>query len=126
MTDPDPRTVILVVEDEAFVRMVAVDSLEEGNRRVLEAGCAEEALAVIAAEGRIDLLFTDINMPGELDGIELATIAIRRQHDLKLIVTSGAKSMTAADIPDHGSFISKPYSTRTLAQMVDAKLIAPR
>ena len=65
-------------------------------------------------------------MPGDLDGIDLATIALRRQHDLKLIVTSGAKSMTDEDIPDHGIFISKPYSTRTLSRMVDEKLVAPR
>ena len=118
--------VILVVEDEPFVRMVAVDVLLEHGMIVLEAGCVEEALEVIQAEGRIDLLFTDINMPGDLNGLDLAAIAHRQQPDLKLIVTSGGRNMTADDVPDHGVFIPKPYDTRSLTQLVEAKLSAPR
>jgi CheY-like chemotaxis protein len=120
------RVVILVVEDEPFVRMMAVDALIEHGMTVLEADCVEEALEVIQAEARIDLLFTDINMPGDLDGLDLAEIAHRRQPDLKLIVTSGGMNVAADDIPDHGVFIPKPYDTRALAQMVEAKLSAPR
>jgi CheY-like chemotaxis protein len=108
---PD-RTVILVVEDEPFIRMVAVDLLSDRGRVVLEAGCVEEALA--------------INMPGELDGLDLASIASRRQPDLKLIVTSGAKKLADDQIPDHGVFIPKPYSTRDLAYLVEAKLTESR
>jgi CheY-like chemotaxis protein len=122
---PD-RTVILVVEDEPFIRMVAVDLLSDRGRVVLEAGCVEEALAIIEEEGPIDLLFTDINMPGELDGLDLASIASRRQPDLKLIVTSGAKKLADDQIPDHGVFIPKPYSTRDLAYLVEAKLTESR
>lgn len=100
-----PETIILVVEDEPFIRMVAVDVLATEGRVVLEAGCVEEALAVIDAEARIDLLFTDINMPGELDGLDLAEIVYRRQPDLKLVVTSGGQNLADDEIPDHGVFI---------------------
>ena len=116
--------VILVVEDEPFIRMVAADVLAEQGRTVLEADCAEGALAVIEAEGRVDLLFTDINMPGDLDGLELAALAHDRQPDLKLIVTSGAQKMSEDDIPDHGTFIPKPYSSQDLTRLVAAKLMA--
>ena len=116
------HSVILVVEDEPFIRMVAVDLLEAEGRVILEAGSAEEALEVMAAEGRVDLLFTDINMPGDLDGLALAEIAFRRQPDIHLIVTSGAKQLTDDEIPDGGVFIAKPYATATLTRLVEEKL----
>ena len=126
MVENTPRAVVLVVEDEPFVRMVAVDVLIEHGMIVLEAGCAEEALALIEAEDRVDLLFTDINMPGELDGLDLAAIAHRQRPDLKLIVTSGGRNMQADDVPDHGVFIPKPYDARVLTEVVEAKLSAAR
>lgn len=118
------QVVVLVVEDEPFVRMMAVDVLVEHGLFVLAADCVEETLEVIEAEGRIDLLFTDINMPGDLDGLDLAAIAHRRQPDLKLIVTSGGRKLNDDDIPDHGVFIPKPYDTRALTRVVQAKLSA--
>ena len=126
MADNHPGAVILVVEDEPFVRMTAVDVLVDRGMIVLEAGCAAEALALIEADDRVDLLFTDINMPGEMDGLDLATIAHRRRPGLKLIVTSGGRAMGADDMPDHGAFIAKPYDTRTLTRLVEAKLSAAR
>ncbi|MEG3088931.1 response regulator transcription factor [Sphingomonas sp. PB4P5] len=125
MAEFPERTVILIVEDEPFIRMAAVDLLAAEGRVILEAGNAEEALEVIAAEERIDLLFTDINMPGELDGLDLAGIAYRQQPDVKLIVTSGANKLADDEVPDHGLFISKPYSPHELTTLVAAKLGAP-
>jgi CheY-like chemotaxis protein len=122
MTRTPHHSVILVVEDEPFIRMVAVDLLAEEGRVILEAGSAEEALEVMAAEGHIDLLFTDINMPGELDGLDLAEIAFRQQPDIHLIVTSGAKKLSDEELPDHGVFIAKPYATATLTRLVEEKL----
>lgn len=124
MVEHPPQVVILVVEDEPFVRMIATDVLVDHGMVVLEAGCGEDALAVIRTGQHIDLLFTDINMPGDVDGIELAAIAHRERPDLKLIVTSGGRNMTVDEIPDHGVFIAKPYATRALTQLVDAKLAA--
>ena len=117
-----PRAVILVVEDEPFIRMLAVDLLAETGRIILEADCVEEALAIIDAEDRIDLLFTDINMPGELDGLDLATILYRKQPDVELVITSGARKFADDEMPDHGVFISKPYTARTLTQTIAEKL----
>lgn len=124
MAQDPQQAVILVVEDEPLVRMIAVDVLIDNGMRVIEADCAEEALAVLRTGQHIDLLFTDINMPGDLDGIELATIAQCERPELKLIVTSGGRNLSVADVPDHGVFIAKPYATSALAHLVDAKLAA--
>jgi CheY-like chemotaxis protein len=119
-------TVILIVEDELFVRMVAADALAEHGFTIIEADCAEEALEALDAHERVDLLFTDVNMPGEMDGIALAAVASARRPDVKLIVTSGARRLDAHEIPDHSIFISKPYDTRQLTNVIEAKLNAPR
>ena len=95
----------------------------EHGTTVLEADCAEDALAVQTGQ-HIDLLFTDNNMPGDLDGLDLVQIAYEARPELKLIVTSGGRAMSVAKIPDHGVFIAKPYDTRALTEMVDAKLAA--
>ena len=65
-------------------------------------------------------------MPGDLSGLDLAEIAHRRQPDLKLIVTSGGRNVAAADVPDHGVFIPKPYEMKQLTRLVEAKLAASR
>jgi CheY-like chemotaxis protein len=124
MTESPHHAVILVVEDEPFVRMIAVDVLTDYGMTVLEADCVEEALAVLDTESQIDLLFTDINMPGDLDGLDLAAIVHRRRPGMKLIVTSGGNKLSDNDIPDHGMFVSKPYDTHALPNLIEAKLAA--
>lgn len=98
------RVVILVVEDEPFIRMMAVYLLAETGRVILEADCVEEALAIISGEDRIDLLSTDINMSGEQDGLDLAKIMYRRQSDVELIITSAASNLEDNELPDHSVF----------------------
>ena len=124
MTSSIPREV-LVVEDEPLVRMVAADALADGGIMAWEAADAAEALTVLAEHPAIGLVFTDVNMPGEMDGLSLAHEVHQRRPDVGLIVTSGAVSVANEDLPDSGTFLSKPYPTGKLVQIVEEKLDGP-
>lgn len=119
-----PREV-LVVEDEPFVRMVAADALTERGIMAWEAGDAGEALHVLDEHPNIGLVFTDVNMPGDMDGLDLAREVYRRRPDITLIVTSGAVSVADEELPDHGTFLAKPYPSGRLVKLVEEKLDGP-
>lgn len=121
MTDSLPREV-LIVEDEPMTRIVAADAVAERGIMVWEAADADEALQVLTARPRVGLLFTDVNMPGDLDGLQLAEKATEIRPGLELIVTSGARRILDGDLPDHGTFLPKPYHPDQLAALVSAKL----
>lgn len=112
------RKVVLVVEDEPLVRILAVDGLEEAGFEVLESANADQALATLAERDDIDVLFTDINMPGEMDGLELASEVHHRWPSIDVIVTSGLVAPRATDMPDGGRFIGKPYDPGQVAAAV--------
>jgi CheY-like chemotaxis protein len=114
-----------VVEDEPFVRMVAADALAERGIMAWEAGDSAEALSVLDDHPNIGLVFTDVNMPGEMDGIGLAHEVNRRRPDVSLIVTSGAVTVADEELPDHGTFLPKPYPTGRLVQVVEERLDGP-
>lgn len=124
MTRPKDRRAILVVEDEIFIRIVAADILSDCGLQIYEAGCASEALDLIAAHPEIAILFTDINMPGEMDGLALASRVFAMWPHIGLIVTSGGQSLRNEDVPDSGVFLPKPYRAADLADLVLAKLAA--
>ena len=113
---------VLVVEDEAMIRMVAVDALADRGIVAWEAGDAEEALNALNRHPSISLLFTDVNMPGEMNGIDLARRVHEVRPDVALIVTSGATIIANDDLPDHGTFLGKPYPMDRLVQIVAMKL----
>jgi PAS domain S-box-containing protein len=112
---------VLVVEDNAQLRQVTVRQLTELGYRVLQAERAEAALAILAADGRIDLLFTDVVMPGMMDGVDLAHEATRLHGGLKALLTSGSPGVGGAgqqalDCPF--PLLNKPYRHDELAQAV--------
>jgi two-component system, cell cycle sensor histidine kinase and response regulator CckA len=115
---------ILVVEDEEMVRDLAVEALRSCGYTVLSAANAAEALKIAAKHGSIDLLFTDVVMPGS-SGPELATLLSAKQPGLKVLYASG---YTDDAVVRHGmrdagtSFLQKPYSTRSLAKKVRSVL----
>lgn len=109
------RVPVLLVEDEPLVRIIAAASLEEAGYEVLEAGDAMEALALISVRGDVGVLFTDVNMPGSLDGLSLAELIHEHWPDVRLVVTSGRT--LERKLPDSGAFLPKPY---TLAEMTRA------
>jgi DNA-binding NtrC family response regulator len=121
MTFDNPKEV-LVVEDEPLVRMVAADALADEGIMAWEAADAEEALHVLEKRPRIGLVFTDVDMPGDMNGLGLAHEVSVRRPDVSLIVTSGAVTVREEDLPDHGSFLPKPYPTEHLVSIVARKL----
>lgn len=119
MSEFAPETpLILVVEDDAVVRMVASDILAMEGYRVEEAEDAETALRILEGRPDIELLFTDINMPGDKDGLALAREVHERWPQILLILTSGRAYLEKAEIPDDGRFVPKPYNASKLISSV--------
>jgi len=100
---------VLVVEDEALVRMDIVQSLEDEGFQVLEASNADDAISLLDAHPEVRLMFTDIDMPGSMDGLKLAAAVRDRWPPVKIIVTSGHRHMSDDTLPVVGRFFSKPY-----------------
>jgi two-component system, response regulator PdtaR len=116
------KPLILVVEDDALLRMVAADTLEENGFGVVEAANADAALKVLETRADVRLLFTDIQMPGSCDGMDLARQVHARWPNILLVITSGQIKPTEAEIPDHGHFIGKPYRAKELLGEVNDML----
>lgn len=117
---------VLVVEDEPLVRMVAADAISDRGIMAWEAGDAAEALEVLDQHPQIGLVVTDVNMPGGMDGLELAEKVSIERPDVEFIVTSGQVHVTDNQLPDHGTFLPKPYRTDQLARLVEEKLDGPK
>lgn len=105
---------VLVVEDEALVRMAIVHRLEEEGFFVLEASNADEALEILVTNLDVRLVFTDVDMPGTMDGIKLASAVRDRWPPIKIVVTSGYKHVRLDDIPAEAEFVPKPYNADRL------------
>ncbi|RZL29113.1 MAG: response regulator [Sphingomonas sp.] len=120
MTDT-PQPPLLIVEDEMFIRMIAADALEDRGFSIIEASDAREALEILE-RSEIALIFTDINMPGDLDGLDLAAEVAKRWPHIEIIVTSGGVRLGSGDIPDSGKFLPKPYATDHLVKLVQEQL----
>ena len=106
---------VLVVEDEILVRMGIAMSLEDEGFLVFEASNADEAINILNAHPGIRLMFTDIDMPGSMDGLKLAAAVRDRWRPVKIIVTSGHRQMTDEMLPFAGRFFSKPYDPSRVA-----------
>lgn len=113
---------VLVVEDEPLIRIVAADALADRGIMAWEAGDASEALEVLDTHPSIGLVFTDVNMPGEMSGLDLAHEVSVRRPGVGLVVTSGAITVSDQDLPDDGIFLPKPYPTEHLVSIIEHKL----
>jgi CheY-like chemotaxis protein len=102
--------VVLIVEDEMVIRWGAVKMAEDAGFEVLEAANADEAIEILESRNDIRLVFTDIHMPGSMDGLKLAHAVRDRWPPIKIIVTSGREMPTKDDLPEGGRFLAKPYS----------------
>jgi CheY-like chemotaxis protein len=105
--------------------MVSADVLEDAGYQVLEAQNAEEAITILEAADHVELVFTDIRMPGRMDGLELAAFVHSHWPDVRLLVTSGHIALTDDDIPDGGRFVGKPYDRTRLLSEVRAIVALP-
>ena len=99
---------VLVVDDEVLIRMTVTDALEDAGFEVIEAGTVDEALDKID-DGTIHFLFTDIQMPGLLTGVDLAHEVAARFPHAGIVVASGRITPGEIDLPSSAQFFSKPY-----------------
>lgn len=111
------REKILIVEDEVLVRLRGADILAGEGYEVLEAGNADEALRILEATANVRAVFSDIEMPGSLDGLGLATCVCRRWPNVGIVLTSGHR-IRAGTIPHDGRFLAKPYDGQALVREI--------
>ncbi len=110
--------VVLVVEDEMLLRMRAVDMVEDAGYTSVEAVDADEAVAILKSRSDIALLFTDIQMPGSMDGLRLAQTVHQRWPPIKIILVSGQVKLADGDLPGDSRFFGKPLQAKVMiAQM---------
>jgi CheY-like chemotaxis protein len=105
------RPVVLIVEDDFLIRFGAVEMVEAGGFDVIEAANADDAIEILVARLDITVVFTDIQMPGSMDGLKLAAAIRKRWPPIKIVATSGIVDVRKLDLPEGGRFLSKPYSS---------------
>ncbi len=101
---------VLVVEDEPLIRLNAVQMMEDAGYTAIEAHDAADAVQVLETRPDVRIVFTDIEMPGSMNGLRLAACIRDRWPPIEIILTSGAVIPAASAIPDGGVFVPKPYS----------------
>jgi CheY-like chemotaxis protein len=115
------RPVVLIVEDEFLLRIDAADMIAAAGFEVIEAANADRAIEVLEARRDITVVFTDIQMPGSMDGLKLARAVRGRWPPIKIVATSGRPNVGELDLPEGGRFLPKPYShaqvTRVLREL---------
>jgi CheY-like chemotaxis protein len=104
------RTAVLVVEDDALIRMGIVDELKDAGFEVLEAANSVVAIEILIANPCIEVMFTDIDMPGGVDGLKLAASVRDRWPPITIIVTSGLRAVGVESLPVRARFMPKPYN----------------
>ena len=123
MADKDfpsaPNAIVLIVEDEPLLRMLAVDFLEDAGFETVEAANADAAVRILESRADIRIVFTDIDMPGSLDGMKLAACVRDRWPPIEIILTSGHNSPCAADLPARALFFPKPYESGKIVAAVE-------
>jgi two-component sensor histidine kinase/ActR/RegA family two-component response regulator len=107
-------TNVLVVEDEMVLRLRAVDIVEDAGFTAVEAVNADEALAILESRSDISLLFSDIQMPGSMDGLKLAHAVHDRWPSIKIILVSGLVKVSDADKPTDSRFFGKPLEVKQM------------
>jgi CheY-like chemotaxis protein len=120
--EPDGRRVtVLVVEDEVLIRIDVADCLRDEGLRVLEASSADEALRLLEQGHSVDVIFSDIHMPGRIDGLDLHAIVAREFPRVKVILTSATSLPERKSTPET-PFIPKPYLIGTVLRAVEDEL----
>ena len=116
--------IVLVVEDDFLLRMDAVDIVRNAGFEAIEAANADQAIAIIEADPDIHIVFTDVQMPGTMDGLRLARFIRDRWPPIKIVATSGRLRVVEEDLPKGSIFVPKPYSPeqiiRTFRQLTDS------
>ena len=108
----------LVVEDEAFVRLDLADTLQEQGFKTFEAADATEAIAALETNSEISVVFTDIQMPGTMDGLALSHYVRMRWPPTIIVVSSGRRSPSKDEMPVGAFFVEKPYEPDVLGRLL--------
>lgn len=111
---PDKKPVVLIVEDESLIRANAVDMVEDAGFEAIAAADADEAIRILESRNDIRAVFTDIQMPGSMDGLRLARVVRNRWPPIALIVASGHQKVLDSDLPTGGRFVPKPYAAKQI------------
>ncbi|KPF72080.1 chemotaxis protein CheY [Bosea sp. AAP35] len=114
------KIVVLVVEDEPIIRLDAVSLIEDAGYEVLEASNADEAIQFLETRPDIRVVFSDIEMPGSMDGLKLTHAIRQRWPPVILILASGRVAPGVDDMPSETVFLRKPYSPAALLQAIAA------
>jgi CheY-like chemotaxis protein len=118
------KAVILIVEDNAVIRMGAIDLVVHAGYEALEATNADDAIRLLEARTDIVLVFTDVGMPGTMDGIKLAHHIRNRWPPVKLIVASGRSIVEQSRLPEGSHFFPKPYNDGTIVEQI-RRMLSP-
>src|SRR6476661_4417828 len=118
---PTPASpTVLVVEDEMVLRMRAVDIVEDAGFNPVEAVNADQAISILESRSDISLLFSDIQMPGSIDGLKLAHAVHHRWPSIKIILVSGQVKVSDADAPADSRFFGKPLEVKQMIAELQA------
>jgi CheY-like chemotaxis protein len=110
--------IVLIVEDDFLIRMDAAEMIVAGGFEVVEAGNADQAILILEDRSDITVVFTDVQMPGSMDGLKLAVMIRRRWPPIMLVATSGLVDVRENDLPEGGRFLPKPYSPVQIVRML--------
>ena len=116
---PIALPLVLIVEDEGLVRLLAADMLEDAGYAVLEAANADVAWRLLEERSDISVVFTDVDMPGSMNGLGLARRVAERWPHIRLVITSGHCNPRPSDVPDDGQFIAKPYWAASVLRAIE-------
>lgn len=108
------RSVVLLVEDESFIRLSTADELQQAGFVVLEADSASEAIQILEQRHDICIVFTDVHLEDSMDGLELLRFVASRWPPIRLFATSGAAAVTDSELPSGAKFFPKPYDRASL------------
>jgi CheY-like chemotaxis protein len=112
------KIVVLVVEDEALLRMNTVDVVEEAGFEVIEAANAKQAMQALEDRSDIQIILSDIDMPPGMDGMELVALVRDRWPPIEIILVSGQIASADVRLPQRGMFFSKPYRSQELVAAI--------
>jgi DNA-binding NtrC family response regulator len=113
-TQSSRKPTVLVVEDEVLILFSVAEELRDAGFEVLEASNADDAIVALETNPEVTILFTDIDMPGSMDGLKLSAMVRKCWPQVQIIVTSGHLKVRQEDLPDAGQFFAKPYNLSSL------------
>ncbi len=119
-SDASAPPLVLVVEDDELIRLNAVDLIECAGFNVVEARDADEAIRILLARADVAVVFTDVDMPGSMDGLKLAAAVRKRWPPIEIIITSGKVNPSPQSLPARSQFLPKPYNGERLVDTIRA------